>query len=150
MSIISDPKLFHPKFARAASALNKLLRGGYETGITKTNFQLFESYRHPGRQFEVFTKGTSKAGPYKSAHQFGLAGDWVPYLSPVEAEALGERIGERVLPGWNWHSSHDWLFLKKCAEQVGLVVPMDWDRAHVEHPDWPNLLTYINTKVRER
>ena len=75
MSIIRDPKTFHPKFARAAGALNKLLIGGYETGITKTNFQIFESYRHPGRQFEVFRKGTSKALPYTSAHQLGLAGD---------------------------------------------------------------------------
>ena len=150
MSIIRDPKTFHPKFARAAGALNKLLVGGYETGITKTNFQLFESYRHPGRQFEVFSKGTSKARPYTSAHQLGLAGDWVPYLSPVEAEALAERIGERVLPGWNWHSSHDWLFLRKCAQQVGLDVPMNWDRAHVEHPDWPKLLAWINNNVKEK
>jgi len=150
MTIIRDMKLFHPKFARAASQLNKLLIGGYETGITKTKFELFESYRHPLRQNDVFAKGASKARQYSSAHQLGLAGDWVPYLSAVEAQALGERIGERVLPGWNWHSSHDWLFLRKSAQQVGLDVPMDWDRAHVEHPDWPILLEFMKNKIRER
>lgn len=150
MSIISDPKLFHPKFAYAASQLDKLLRGGYETGITKTHFKLFESYRHPIRQNDLLAKGASKARQFTSAHQLGLAGDWVPYLSPVEAQALSERIGERVLPGWNWHSSHDWLFLRKSAQAVGLEVPMDWDRAHVEHPDWPKLLAWINKNVRQK
>lgn len=150
MTIIRDTKLFHPKFARAAGALDKLLRGGYETGITKTNFKLFESYRHPIRQNDLLAKGTSKARQFTSAHQLGLAGDWVPYLSTVEAEALSERIGERVFPGWNWHSSHDWLFLRKCAQQVGLDVPMNWDRAHVEHPDWPKLLAWINKNVKEK
>lgn len=150
MSIIRDFSLFHPKFGRAASRLDKLLITGYQTGITKTHFKLFESYRHPLRQNDVFSKGASKARQYTSAHQLGLAGDWVPYLSPAEAEALAERTGERVLPGWNWHSSHDWMFLRRSAQQVGLDVPMDWDRAHVEHPDWPALLAYMNMKVRER
>lgn len=150
MTIIRDLTLLHPKFAGAVVKLNKLCSGGYETGITKTNFKVFETFRHPTRQNDLFAKGTSKARQFTSAHQLGLAVDMVPYLSPEEATALAERIGERVLPGWNWHSSHDWLFLKRSAEAVGLGVPMDWDRAHVEHPDWPALLAWVNNKVRQR
>ena len=110
MTIINDMRLSHPKFARAAEKLAKSCSTAYEAGVTKTNFKVFETFRNPTRQNELFSKGTSKARQFSSAHQLGMAIDMVPYLSPKEATALGERIGERVFPGWNWHSSHDWLF----------------------------------------
>lgn len=150
MTITRDLSLLHPKFARAVVKLNKLCSGGYQTGITKTNFKVFETFRHPTRQNDLFAKGTSKARQFTSAHQLGLAVDMVPYLNAEEATALGERIGERVMPGWNWHSSHDWDFLRRSAQQVGLLVPMQWDRAHVEHPDWPTLLMWMNKIVKEK
>lgn len=150
MSIINDMRLLHPKFARAAVKLRQNLALAYETGVTKTNFQVFETFRHPSRQNELFAKGTSKARQFTSAHQLGMAVDMVPYLSAEEATALAERINERVLPGWSWHSSHDYDFLRKEARKVGLDVPIVWDRVHVEHPDWPLLMEFVNNKMREK
>ena len=40
------------------------------------------------RQKDLIAKGVSKAGPFQSAHQFGLAADLVPFLTPDEAKAL--------------------------------------------------------------
>ena len=150
MTIINDMRLLHPKFAGAAEKLAKSCTTAYEAGVTKTNFKVFETFRNPTRQNELFAKGTSKARQFSSAHQLGMAIDMVPYLSPKEAAALGERIGERVFPGWNWHSSHDWLFLKNTAEKCGLARPLDWDLAHIEHPQWPYLLQWINQKMSEQ
>lgn len=147
MTIHSDLKLLHPKFARAAIELDKLCRLGYEAGRTQTLFKVFETFRDPRRQNELFSKGASKARQFNSAHQFGLAVDMVPYLSAEEAATLGERIGERVFPGWNWHSSHDYAFLKANAEKVGLVRPLEWDLVHIEHPQWAYLQEWISSKI---
>lgn len=136
MPIIRDVRLLHPQLRRAASEMQKSLTRKYEAGLTKTNFQIFETFRSPGRQMDLLSKGATKAGAYASAHQFGLAVDFVPHLSASEAEALAEKIGERVLPGWNWHSSNDYKTLAVTALDHGLVVPIAWDMVHVEHPKW--------------
>ena len=137
--IVRDMTLLHPKLIGLARKLQKALIAGHESGLTKTRFEVFETYRDPSRQADLFIKKATKAGPYASAHQFGLAIDFVPYITAEEAAKLGERIGERVLPGWNWHSSNDYSFLKTEAMKVGLVVPISWDLCHVEHPNWPSV-----------
>ncbi len=88
---------------------------------------IFETYRNPARQLELFRKGTSKALPFQSAHQFGLAVDYVP---------LTDRK-------WTWEPpdpAHVWGTLRKEAEALGLWNGLDWDRAHVEHPLWRDKL----------
>lgn len=150
MTIIRDLTLLHPKFRRAAMLLDQDCRRAYETGITQTSFKVFETFRNPSRQNDLFAKGASKARQFSSAHQLGMAVDMVPYLSPQEASELGERIDERVLPGWNWHSSHDYAFLKKAAEARGLARPLDWDLVHIEHPQWPLLLEFVKNKMKEQ
>ena len=139
MTIYSDMSLCNPEFAARATRLHKYLIDAHETGRTKTRFEIFESYRTPMRQRDLLKKGVSKAGPFQSAHQFGLAMDFVPHLSPEEAAALSASTGERVFPGWNWHSSHDYRFLATAAQLFKLTVPISWDPCHVEHPNWPQL-----------
>lgn len=136
MPIYSDVSLLNAKFGRSIVRLHKYLIDAHETGRTKTRFEIFETYRDPVRQASLLGKGTSKAGPFQSAHQFGLACDIVPHLDNREANELASRIGEAVFPGWSWHSSHDYSFLAKAAEEHGLTVPISWDRCHVEHPKW--------------
>lgn len=133
-TIISDLALLEPKFGRACGRLHAYLIDAHETGRTQTRFEIFETYRHPLRQASLLKKGVSKAGPWESAHQVGLACDFVPYLSVEEAEALSLRKGERVLPGWNWDASHDYRFLATAAKSFNLAVPISWDPCHVEHP----------------
>lgn len=136
MAIYRDMTLLSPKFGRACRALDDYLVRAYQTGETKTLFKVFETYRDPLRQNDLLTKKVTKAGAFQSAHQFGLACDFVPHLSPEEAALLSERKGERVLPGWNWDASHDYRFLATAAERFELTVPISWDPCHVEHPNW--------------
>lgn len=140
MTIHSDIALLNPKFSLVVRRLHEYLIDAHETGRTKTRFEVFETFRDPMRQADLLKKGTSKAGPFQSAHQFGLAVDFVPYLSGEEALALGTRIGERVNPGWSWHSSHDYEFLLKSASEFKLSMPVfAWDKCHVEHPNFSKL-----------
>lgn len=139
MTIYSDLSLCNAEFRARATRLHKYLIDAHETGRTKTRFEVFETYRDPIRQTDLIKKGVSKAGPFQSAHQFGLAADFVPFLTPEEAAALSATTGERVFPGWNWHSSHDYGFLAAAAQRFKLAVPLEWDRVHVEHPSWPHL-----------
>ena len=109
MTIHRDISLLNPKFALVVRRLNEYLVDAYETGRTKSLRSLRDFPRsHPASGPPQ--KGASKAGPFQSAHQFGLAVDFVPILTNLEALTLGKRIGERVLPGWSWHSSHDYSF----------------------------------------
>lgn len=114
----------HPKFGPRASKLYEMLVDGYESGRTETRFEVFETLRLATRQNHLVKKGVSKAGPWQSAHQFGLAADFVPLVDGH---------------GWSWDPSHDYNFLRLCAEKCGLSVPIKWDLCHVEHPEFRKL-----------
>ena len=144
MTIIRDLRLLHPKFGRAAGLLHQDLIRAYEAGETKTLFKVFETFRDPRRQLDALKKGVSKAGMYQSAHAFGMAADFVPFISPYEARTLSDELGYIVHPGWSWHASHDYGFLKTRAEHFGLRVPIAWDLVHVQHPQFDSLLTAMN------
>lgn len=140
MTIHSDLALLNPKFSLVATRLHEYLIDAHETRRTKTRFEVFETYRDPIRQAQLRKNGASKAGPFQSAHQFGLAVDFVPYLTSEEAIALGTLIGERINPGWSWHSSHDYKFLLDSARKFNLAMPVfAWDKCHVEHPNFGKL-----------
>jgi peptidoglycan L-alanyl-D-glutamate endopeptidase CwlK len=86
-----------------------------------TPFLLFEGYRSPEDQSIVLARGTSKAGPMESAHQFGLAADFVPFIDG----------------NWRWDVEAGlWTRLTVLASECGLLAPLAWDRAHIEHPAW--------------
>ena len=143
MTVYSDVKLLHPKFRGVAINLAKSLEAGYKSGETQTLFKIFETFRDPVRQLDALSKGTTKAGIFQSAHALGLACDFVGNLSNDEAIALGEKIGERVLPGWCWHSSLDWDYLTKKAKRFGLIT-ISWDRPHVQHPEAADVLKRLS------
>lgn len=81
----------------------------------------FETYRSPSRQYEMVQKGVSRALPMRSAHQYGLAVDFVPLVD-------GKLSWDVPTSVWNR--------LDDCAKDCGLVRPISWDRAHIEHPIW--------------
>lgn len=111
----------HPKARPAFEGLAAVLKDQFETGQIKTLFLPFEGYRAPERQNYLFhVKKTTKARAFQSAHNYGLAVDYVPF----------------VKGDWSWDESHDWDALDFCARQRGLMRPIKWDRPHIEHPIW--------------
>lgn len=89
----------------------------------------FEGFRHPLRQYHLLTRTKStKAGPWQSAHQYGLAVDFA-----------GRVIHEDgIIPpnSWNWDEVPEiaWKELARRASVHGLAVPIAWDKGHVQHP----------------
>jgi len=130
--ILNDMALLHPKFSFVARRLLKDLSDGYKSGRTKTRFECFETFRDVRRQADLLSKGVTKAGIYQSAHQLGLAVDFVPWIDAAEAAALSEATGERHWPGWSWHSSHEWEYLRNRAKTFSLAAPT-YEDGHVEH-----------------
>jgi len=135
--IIRSTSELHPAIRSSANALYKRLIRAHEASRLKVRFEIYETFRVPSRQEQLRLKGVSKAGAFESAHQFGLAIDFVPFLSQAEAVAIG------VLPGWYWPEITDeaWKVLKEEAKLCGLSVPISWDAAHVEYPGWKQLIT---------
>lgn len=121
-----DFDLLHPKMRIAARALAQDLIRCHETGRTKTLFKVFETYRGADRQLDVFKKGTSKARPFQSAHQFGLAVDFVAWNLDANVGPIG----------WNWNAANEYRFLAARAQTFGLTAPIDWDPGHIQHPLW--------------
>lgn len=114
--------LIHPKAYDAFRQLAHALDLDHRYGKLGCLFKPFETFRHPYRQADLYRygRGVTKAKPYQSAHQFGLAVDFVPFDNGR----------------WSWDDKKPWNELKERAEKAGLRVPYEWDRAHVEHPMW--------------
>lgn len=116
-------ELLHPIARQRFRNLEAALTAAYFDRVTKTLFKPFETYRHPVRQnWLKDVQKTSKASAFESPHGFGLAVDFVAY-----------DVDEGR---WSWDAKEDWRFLKLEAERQGLLVPISWDRVHVEHPLW--------------
>lgn len=146
VSIERRVELLNPKFGAVIVRLHAYLIDAYETGRTKTRFEIFETYRGPLRQADLITKRVTKAGPWQSAHQFGLAADLVPFLSEKDADFLADRSGHSAVVGWNWHSANDYRFLSTAAKKFELATPVEsWDPCHVEHPRFPELRKTFRT-----
>lgn len=83
-------------------------------------FRPFEGYRSPAEQRRVYLDGKSKALPWQSAHQYGLAVDFVPKDENNE---------------WTWAVPDTaWTQMHRLAEKVGLAAPISWDKPHLQHP----------------
>lgn len=91
-----------------------------DLALKRVNLAVFETYRHPERQAHL-TDDVTKAPPWRSAHQYGLAVDF--------ARPLGKS-------GFSWEVSRaDWDALAELAYSNGLRVPYpSWDPGHVEDP----------------
>lgn len=122
-----SPEMLHYKFRTPLIGLLENLARAYQTGRTKSRFKLFEGFRSPMRQDALFEQGSTKARAWQSAHQYGLAADVV------------------VLDGstWSWKPEHDWRFLKLEAQRIGLSVPIENDRCHVQSMVWQKLRTIV-------
>lgn len=138
-TVYRDIQLLNPDFRVAVVNLNKKLIAAYKSGAVKVEFRIFETFRSPIRQIELRRQGVSKAGEWDSSHQYGLAVDFVPYLTKAEAAERG------VKPGWCWLPAADeaWVVLEAAAKEAGLVCPIDWDKPHVEDPRFPALRKVI-------
>lgn len=121
-----DIRNLHPAARDAFSELAVDLSNQFERKATRTAFRLFEGYRSPARQNYLFnqTPQVTKAHAWTSAHNYGLACDFVAW------------VFEDGVWQWSWESHHDWAFLKQRAAIFGLTVPITWDIGHVEHPAW--------------
>lgn len=98
----------------------------FEVGGEHGRFEPFEGYRSPVRQHYLLTVDkTTKAGPWQSAHQYGLAVDFAIAVYDID-KARFER--------WSWQAHAPWRKLKSMARAVKLDIPIAWDLGHVEHP----------------
>lgn len=131
---LSRISLLHPKMRSIAEEIHQHLIRLHEAGSLEFRFEIFETLRLPDRQADAFARKTSKAGPWQSAHQVGLAIDFVPYLSAAQARKYTPKGGS-PLPGWYWpRADHgDWDALTELAQQYDLTT-ISWDRPHLEHP----------------
>lgn len=120
----------HPIAYQQFVLLAELLVDGAKDG--KPLFLPFEAYRPPERQdFLFFEEKTTKARKWTSAHQYGLAVDFVPYIN-----------GQ-----WIWDVPDDyWTYLERCARAHGLAIPIVWDKGHVEHPAWIEVRAALRKK----
>lgn len=110
--------------------LEARLQGAHESGRTQNLLRPFEGYRPLAAQQAALERGTSKARPWQSAHQYGLAVDFVPY-HPVTK--------------WHWPpATHpDWDVLRALATNLGLDASLDWDRPHVVNPIWHQIRRHV-------
>ena len=125
---ISD---LHAEVRFQFSALTEDLALAYQSNVTQFLLEPFEGLRSPDRQAYLLTEGTTKAGPWKSAHQYGLAVDFVCRRPGPNADRLD----------WYWPPAvhNDWEVLAELAAQHGLLTPISWDKPHVEHPYWKQI-----------
>lgn len=121
----------HPFAKERFEDLRQRLADGYQTGKSKFLFLPYETYRAPERQAYLKLKKRSTAEPFFSAHQFGLAVDFVPCKQEGDNQAV-----------WSWPPVDDdgWDFLHDQARTCGLDNPVPWDAAHIEHPMFKNVL----------
>jgi len=121
-SVQRDLKLLAPICRPKFEKLADILLRDFRDKKTRSKFRVFETYRSPMRQDYLFeqTKST-KARAWQSAHQFGLAADFVPV----------DEVGF-----WSWHDTEDWNWLGQRARDCGLSQPITWDRPHICAPEW--------------
>lgn len=124
MTVYTALSNLHPKAFEPFACLASDLSGRFKRGELRTHFRVYETFRDAARQNELWDRKRTQARAWQSAHNYGLAVDFVPYVD-----------GE----GWNWDDSHPWDMLGAIAESHGLMQPIEWDRAHIVHPLWYEL-----------
>lgn len=124
----------HAEVRGVFSALSEDLALAYQADKTEFLLEPFEGLRSPDRQAYLLTEGTTKVGPWKSAHQYGLAVDFVPRRIREYRDGVTKRE-------WHWPPTehNDWQVLAELAAHHGLIAPYTWDRPHIEHPFWKQI-----------
>lgn len=109
-----------PMYYLAQQIVKRMGKAGYPSKI-------YEHFRTPERQWELFNKGRSKAGPWQSPHQFGEACDIahksLAWNAPPEYWETLAKVVRVVASEYNVNlvHGHHWKFV---------------DSAHVELADW--------------
>lgn len=111
----------HPKFRLS---IYKLLNA------LGPKWDLFEGYRTPDRQNDLFTRGKTKARAWQSAHQYGLGADIVPLND--DNEPFWPPIGDPL-----------WLELQEQCDYLGLYNDIKWDAAHVYCKEYIDLQSVL-------
>lgn len=130
--------------AQFRSLINRMRPRVFHDGGKKFSLYPFEGFRLPQRQVHLLTvTKTTKAGPWESAHQYGLAVDFA-----------GIRIGQNGLVksgDWFWPNAEHvcWGELKSAARALKLDIPIAWDNGHVEHPAFRLLRDTMRDTSRE-
>lgn len=117
-----DIDLLHPLMQGPVRQLCLLLDEATEKRNTHA-WRVFETWRTPQRQDALLDDQRTRARPWRSAHQYGLAVDIVPLIDGK----------------FSWLDSHDWDQLGKLARDVGLRQPLFWDKCHIQHPQYEEL-----------
>lgn len=130
MTITNSLRDLHPLALPAFVRLQYRLQDAFDTGRIRQLFLPFETYRSPERQNELLRngKGVTQASAWQSAHQYGLAVDFVPFLM---------KSGTRN--GWDWGHDNQWDTMQQLAKAEGLLAPLSWDKAHIVHPLWKKI-----------
>lgn len=122
----------HPIMREPVKKLEGVLLGeNLLAAGTAPGFRLFEGYRSPERQDQLFRQkgaAVTQARAWQSAHQYGLAVDYVWWTGQA----------------WSWDASHPWEDLRSAAFMTqNLRTPLKWDLPHIEHPAWEQLRKVI-------
>lgn len=121
--------LLQPRARTAFERFQSDLQQLYVRGEIPTLFRVFETFRGPDRQLQVYKSGNSRALPWQSPHNYGLAVDVVPYDATRK---------------WYWDCPIEhWAYVASTARRHGLDAPISWDRGHVEHPLWNELKQHV-------
>lgn len=104
-----------------------------ELALQGIGVKILEGDRSAERQAELYAQGRSRPGaivtrarPWESAHQWGLALDVVP----VPDTAV------------------NWKILRSTARALGFGLLGEWDPGHLEHPQWPRVLVAVRKWMR--
>ena len=117
----SNPENLHPEFRiRVQNLLNQL-------GSEQLPFRIFEGFRSPERQRNLYAQGRTKPGsivtrakPWSSYHQYGVAADFVLFIEGK----------------WSWDDSSSerrrwWSRLHDIAREHGLE-SLNWENPHLQ------------------
>jgi len=117
----NDLSLIHPIVREAVIKIEKALN---DEGIP---FKVFEAFRFPERQADLFAQGRSKPGhivthaePWRSYHQYGLAVDLVLFENGK----------------WSWDDKTSakkkwWKRMQEIGKKNGLA-PLDFELPHLQ------------------
>ena len=134
MTIIRAVAFLHPAMISGAISMTKWFpeRRWQDESGQWWRWAIYETYRSPERQDFLFSeKKVTKARAWQSAHQYGLA------MDVVAVKTLDD--GTPIPNSWSWDNAHPWAMLRELARDCGLDAPIEWDRAHIEHPSFSEI-----------
>lgn len=110
----------HPAFREKVQTLMQMFSD------ERLPFKLFEGFRTPQRQRDLYVQGrtqpgsiVTKAKPWSSHHQYGVAGDFVLFING----------------NWSWDDTGErrqwWSKLHELAQRVGSE-PLSWEKPHLQ------------------